>query len=333
MLSNFTYKYLWLWIVHSYNIGRNLARRQVEALLEKESCMQVQSYHARILVKNKPISEYKHNDKTFVEGRHGSEFELELQNKSGIRVLMIPSVDGLSIVDGKPASEESGGFVLNPQQTMKIPGWMLDNKTAAKFFFAGKNKSYAATHPENASPVNVGVIGVQVWNERPKLVNEFTKYGSMDWTKWVAPFENDPFRFTPIFGGGLVGTSTPTGLLRNANIGTVSTSYAASSVSNPNSGAVGCVNNIQVGNITPSTLNEVTSDTFNIGAGFGKATDFKTTDVDFEKSALQATLVIYYDDKKGLQSRGIEIAKPKVKEEPNPFPNSKIGCTPPKNWK
>jgi hypothetical protein len=143
---------------------------------------------------------------------------------------------------------------------------------------------------------------------------------------WTSTVGSDGTNSGGLIRSNVTGTST---LLRNSLIGGSDVSLTASSSYSANASA----NNMQtVGTMTPST--EVTQDMFSLGAGFGKQTDFKTTTVTFEKDAILATLVVFYDDKKGLQARGIEIAKPKViKEEPNPFPNSKLGCTPPKNWK
>lgn len=302
--------------------------------------MKVQSYHARILVKNKPITEYTHKEKTFVEGRLGSEFELELENASYQTVLMIPSVDGLSILDGTPAGDQSQGFVLKPKSTLKIPGWLLDNTTAAKFIFASKKKSYANTHPEHASPTNVGVVGVQVWSEKPKPF-DYGKFliGTAKPNDWMNTpvFPNvHPLEYTQTWCIGT--THTPA-------IGTGPSVFPPDTKSQIYGGftadsvrAVNCVYTTPQSSITGTSTsfdNSVpVTDTFSLGAGFGDKTNFKTNNVAFEKADLVATLVLFYDDKKGLQARGIEIAKPKQdQQEPNPFPKSTVGCKPPSDWK
>lgn len=70
----------------------------------------------------------------------------------------------------------------------------------------------------------------------------------------------------------------------------------------------------------------------NLGTEFGERTDFSTKSVDFKNDSIIETLVLYYDDAKGLKARGIEVKKPAMTTAPtpNPFPG---GCTPPVNWK
>ena len=108
-----------------------------------------------------------HNRQTYVEGREGSNFILRLTNNTPSRVLAVPSVDGLSVLDGKAAGKDSGGYIIEGRQTLDIPGWKLDGDTAAQFFFAGKKNgqddSYAAQSAQDTA--NKGVIGLRVYSE------------------------------------------------------------------------------------------------------------------------------------------------------------------------
>jgi hypothetical protein len=81
---------------------------------------------------------------TYVEGRDGSEFEIEFVNNNAHDVEAILSVDGLSVTDGKPAGSDSTGYMVPARGRVRIPGWTLDSKQVANFFFAGaKGGSYA----------------------------------------------------------------------------------------------------------------------------------------------------------------------------------------------
>lgn len=110
---------------------------------------------------------------TYIEGREGSEFTIRITNRNSFRVLAIPSLDGLSILDGKPAGSNSSGYILEANQVLDIPGWKVDNTTAAKFFFSGiKNntdESYVAQSGNDTA--NKGVIGLMVFNEKPQYQN------------------------------------------------------------------------------------------------------------------------------------------------------------------
>lgn len=107
---------------------------------------------------------------TYIEGRQGSNFTIQLRNENPFRVLAIPSVDGLSVLDGKPAGANSPGYILNARQTLDIPGWVVDSATAAKFFFAGmkadgSDESYVGEI--DADTANKGLIGLMVFRETP----------------------------------------------------------------------------------------------------------------------------------------------------------------------
>jgi hypothetical protein len=122
---------------------------------------------------------------TYVEGREGSSFTLRIRNGSHRRVLAVPSVDGLSVLDGKPAGSSSPGYVLDPWQTLEVVGWKVDGDTAARFFFAGSSPesdgSYVAAIGGDIA--NKGVIGAIFFaeerSERPMPVFRGRQRGSM----------------------------------------------------------------------------------------------------------------------------------------------------------
>ena len=124
-----------------------------------------------VCVHGKPVREYSHQGATWIEGRKGSEFTLRFRNRHGGRVLLVPSVDGLNIVDGKKCSFGSDGYILPAFQSLDVPGWRLNTSEVAKFVFGKKGKSYAAqTCPEDS---NIGIIGTAVFFEKvapPKFI-------------------------------------------------------------------------------------------------------------------------------------------------------------------
>lgn len=272
--------------------------RAVKDLLRNIKMLQ-NNIELKILIKNKPITEYTHRGLTYVEGREGSEYELLIKNYHPKRVEVIVSVDGLSIIDGKLAGPDSSGYLLNAYETVKIPGWMVDQATAAKFKFGAKEKSYATG--QTGTSVNNGVIGIMVYSEKVKV--------------------NPVFR--GIYGSGASGIGTHDytslmngGLLWNSACATQQQQYSTIPF---------------VGSVNADLSQTIAAQ--NLGTEFGKATDFNTTTVQFERDAMIGTFVLYYDNKRGLESKGVIIkTKKKTQQAPDAFPAARIGCAVPAGW-
>jgi len=277
----------------------------------------------KILVNGRPIQEYHKDQKVFVEGKRGSNFELSLRNLSARRILVHPTVDGLSVMTGKEASrnDHSEGYVLGPYQEMTVPGWRLDNDSVAKFFFAGGGKSYAE---KTGRPLNKGVIAAAVWEAKQ--------------VEWF--FHEMPSKVIANPQGISFGSSGTTNIYSNPNDQTAAAdcyymdtlSYAGDSVSHGekcgarNRGEEKCS-----GKITLESAN-----VNNLGTGFGKQADHQvyTTQFTPERDEPNAIAVIYYDDVRGLRKRGIRVNKHCNQAGPNlpdPFPKDS-GCKPPHGW-
>lgn len=100
----------------------------------------------------------------FVTGRKGERYSIALQNDSNARLEFVVSVDGLDVLDGKPAAVTKGGYLLEPGQRMRIEGWRTSLEKVAAFRFGGVADSYA--EKKYGDTRNVGVIGVAVFEER-----------------------------------------------------------------------------------------------------------------------------------------------------------------------
>lgn len=269
---------------------------------------------AKIKVKGRTINEYFHEGEHFVEGRGGSNYEIEITNHSNERVEAIISVDGLSVVDGKEAGPNSSGFIIGAGETETIPGWMVDSKTAAAFMFSDKKNSYAAT-ATNGSTKNNGVIGVMAFSEKAKPRHVFLGTSS-------------PMRQLVGSSAGVYGSNGPSGDAGwndrprgiCASSATLSSTYDAS------------INNMSIGSTSTASIPEVEQ---TLGTGFGSSTDFATHTVTFERGDMVSMIVLYYDNAKGLRARGIDLDRRKSysNAKPSAFPALAQGCTPPPGWK
>ncbi|MBI5721728.1 MAG: hypothetical protein HZC37_28985 [Burkholderiales bacterium] len=109
------------------------------------------------------LPEVRQRGTHWVAGRPGERYAVRLANRSGARVLVVLSVDGINAVSGQTAATSQTGYVLAPWQTADITGWRKTDAEAAAFYFTALPDSYAA---RTDRPHNVGVIGVAVFRER-----------------------------------------------------------------------------------------------------------------------------------------------------------------------
>jgi hypothetical protein len=122
-----------------------------------------------ILVDGRPLRTVNHEGRTYIPvSRLGTEYEIRVWNKGPRRVTAIVSVDGLSVMDGKPASAEKPGYIVAPRDDIVIKGWRRDRDTVAAFSFEEREKSYASRvgHPDNIGVI--GLIAIEELGVRPR---------------------------------------------------------------------------------------------------------------------------------------------------------------------
>jgi hypothetical protein len=117
---------------------------------------------------NELLPVYQQRGTAWVAGRPGSRYAVRLVNRSGARVMVVLSVDGINAVTGETAGLGQVGYVLAPYQSTEITGWRKSLTEAAAFYFTALPDSYAA---RTDRPDNVGVIGVAVFRERVREID------------------------------------------------------------------------------------------------------------------------------------------------------------------
>jgi hypothetical protein len=120
--------------------------------------------------RNTTLAEHRHRGSTYVAGRPGERYAVRLANRSGARVLVVLSIDGVNAISGDTAATAQTGYVLSPWQSADITGWRKSDAEAAAFYFTALPDSYAA---RTGRPHNVGVIGAAVFRERVPLPRPF----------------------------------------------------------------------------------------------------------------------------------------------------------------
>ncbi len=109
------------------------------------------------------LTPYRYASQRYVAGNPGDRYAVRLHNRSGERVLVVLSVDGVNVVSGETAAASQTGYVLSPWEQAEISGWRKSRQEVAQFYFTALPDSYAA---RTDRPDNVGVIGAAVFREK-----------------------------------------------------------------------------------------------------------------------------------------------------------------------
>jgi serine/threonine protein kinase len=110
------------------------------------------------------LSGFAASGKSYVIGESGRRYIIVVHNNTDNRLELVLSVDGLDVLDGKAASFNKRGYLVDPRGEVEIDGFRQSIDTVAAFRFGSVRGSYAAQ--KTGDTRNVGVIGVAVFNER-----------------------------------------------------------------------------------------------------------------------------------------------------------------------
>ena len=118
-----------------------------------------------------PKREGRKDGRPFIEAYPGEEYRVRIHNPLPVRVAANLSIDGLNSLTGKPGTPEGGRkWIIEPESWVDITGWPVSDRTARRFVFTSKSRSYAAWRSNSWSrdlSVNCGVIGVAYfWQQR-----------------------------------------------------------------------------------------------------------------------------------------------------------------------
>lgn len=107
---------------------------------------------------------YRANNRRYVIGEQGEPYTIVVKNVCEARVEVVLSVDGLDVMDGKPASTRKRGYILDPKETLELKGWRTSQSSVASFKFASVGGSYSNLTKQGTR--NVGVIGLGAYFEK-----------------------------------------------------------------------------------------------------------------------------------------------------------------------
>jgi hypothetical protein len=110
------------------------------------------------------LSGFTAGGKEFVIGEAGQRYTIIVKNLTDARFEAVVSVDGLDVMDGKPAAVSKRGYIVEPHEEVEVDGFRQSVDQVAAFRFGSVRGSYA--NQKHGDTRNVGVIGVALFHER-----------------------------------------------------------------------------------------------------------------------------------------------------------------------
>lgn len=262
-----------------------------------------------LLVNGRPVKQYAHKSRLYVEAREGTEYEITVRNSGYSRILAVVSVDGINVVSGEVASENGAGYIVSGLSSYTIKGFRTSNDVVNRFVFSKKLDSYAAKSEETGgNTTNCGVIGVRFFAEYQRPVHTLNNiyhvpYKSpAPWTPRNPTFE-EPYWSSAIKKGG-------------SDISKLQAMSMLRSFAPPqDSGDKGFM-------MTNSTE---TARSFDMGTEFSKIeVKDKVTTAEFQRGAESFSKDIYYASRGVLESFGVQFQRTPSVTFPSAFPKGKF---------
>lgn len=138
------------------------------------------NYEVEVLVNGSSTKEFLHKGKIFIEGKEGSHYRIRVKNNGYSRIKAVVSVDGLSVLDGQPATLLGRGYIISGRSALIIDGWRSSDDKVNEFFFTDHSNSYSV-RSENGGE-NLGIIGVAIVEE-----NQQHWTGAWDEMTFISP--------------------------------------------------------------------------------------------------------------------------------------------------
>jgi hypothetical protein len=245
--------------------------------------------------RSETLPTWSHRGEAWVAGRPGDRYAVRLSNRSGARVLVVLSVDGVNAVSGDTAATGQTGYVLGPWQTTEITGWRKSLTEAAAFYFTALPDSYAA---RTDRPDNVGVIGVAVFREKQPPVT---------WRQYKDKVANEAQRDA---------AGEKKAQARDSEGGYAGEPQASADQARSREEVAGRLQAAPSAQPMP-----VPAPMSKLGTGHGRSEESPAQMVRFERESAtpNETIAIYYDRRENLVAMGI-LPPPVVARNANPFP-------------
>ena len=299
--------------------------------------IQQHGINVSVSVNGRPARVYSHEGKFFVESREGTQYSITVKNDNYYRVEAVVTVDGLSVLSGKPAALTDSGYIIGAWSSVDVKGYRNSTEDVGAFKFTNKHNSYVKDVEGKKGVNNVGVIGIAIYRERA-----YTYTYTNSCTTILNGFGTTTpnWNYTPtIYTCGGVGGANGVGGSAGGSLGSTtnsSTFYNAvdTHTKGSNSGgaqAYSCSLNSKSLSRSVEPKEETLS--FDHGTTWGEKLQDKVVMVNFERESGNPFTIfeIYYNSKAKLEALGIKLIQEKTVSFPSGFPKS--FAHPPVDWK
>ena len=104
----------------------------------------------------------------YIEARKGCRYSVALANRTGERVGVVLTVDGLNAISGERETGRGRMYVLDPWQRTSVQGWRTSLQEVRQFTFVDERASYAARSAK--ANEKMGWIEIAAYRERRAFV-------------------------------------------------------------------------------------------------------------------------------------------------------------------
>jgi len=125
-----------------------------------------EDFSMEVLVDGRPLTEHPGRGRTYVEALEGREYAVRLANRTGGRVAVALSVDGLNSIDARATTAaDARKWILGPYETITLEGWQTGQATARRFYFTTEDDSYGAWLGRTE---DLGIISAAFFREKQR---------------------------------------------------------------------------------------------------------------------------------------------------------------------
>jgi hypothetical protein len=102
----------------------------------------------------------------YLEARRGARYAFRLTNRTGERLAVLMTVDGLNVISGERQAVDQRGrmYVLDPYESAHIQGWRSSLDDIRRFTFVDEQRSYATRSGQ--ANARMGWIELAVYREQ-----------------------------------------------------------------------------------------------------------------------------------------------------------------------